>query len=207
LVAAFIVGITDDHKQIRPLTKFIGQLICATMYTLQSESVIGVAATVVWIVLLMNAFNLVDNMDGIATSLGMVACFALAITSSSPVLPLVVAGSLVGFLLVNMPPARQFMGDAGSQSIGFMIAVMGVESVAESRAQGILLQLSFVAVPVFDVLLVTVSRAMRGLPFYEGGLDHTSHRLAKLGLTDLQVLVSLVLIAAAISSFALFALL
>ena len=158
-----------------------------------------------------NAFNLLDNMDGLAATLAAIAFvfFAIDAVSTHPndtVLVLALAGACAcaGFLPFNLRPHRQalvFMGDSGSQVLGFTLASLGLLAswnVAESTVATFLLPILILAVPVLDTTLVTVVRLLEGRPISQGGRDHSSHRLVRFGLSEKHAVLLLALIAIAL---------
>src|SRR5207253_5450336 len=144
---------------------------------------------VVWLIGMTNAFNLLDNMDGLAASLAGIAgaCFAVDAITTHPshtalVLALGLALACLGFLPFNLRPHRPaatFLGDSGSQLLGFLLASLGLASswkVAGTTVATLLLPLLILAVPILDTTLVTIVRLLEGRPIYQGGRDHPSHR-------------------------------
>ena len=151
---------------------------------------------------------------GINTTAGItaIASAALAIAAYPENIPValigaVTAGAAVGFLVHNFHPARMFMGDAGSLMLGFLLASAAILHTASSAANvglAVLAPLAVLALPIFDTALVTTSRRLAGRPISQGGRDHTSHRLAALGLTDRGVVLFLYVVAASLAGVALF---
>jgi UDP-GlcNAc:undecaprenyl-phosphate GlcNAc-1-phosphate transferase len=170
---------------------------------------INAAATVAWIVVITNSFNLLDNSDGAAASVAVVTSAtlaALAYTSGQPapgLLALVLASASLGFLTHNWTPARIFMGDSGSLFIGFVISA--TVTLVPAGASGItvaarLLLVMFVA--VVDTGVVLVSRRRAGRRWRQGGADHTAHRLRRLGLSTAQTTLVLSAVSAAVGAAA-----
>ncbi len=169
--------------------------------------------TVVWIVGLVNSFNMLDNMDGLAAGVAAIASAILATVmlltpeagSSQPQLFVagvlfVLTGALLGFLLHNRPPARILMGDAGSYFIGFMIAVMTILATFSGDdvpRHAILAPLCVLAVPIYDTLSVLLIRLRAGRSPFQGDTNHFSHRLVALGLTRPQAVLTIYLTTAA----------
>jgi UDP-GlcNAc:undecaprenyl-phosphate GlcNAc-1-phosphate transferase len=150
-------------------------------------------ATIAWVVVAANACNLFDNFDGASGGVTVVAALALALWwglgHGPTALAAALAGAVAGFLVWNFPPARLFMGDAGSHFLGTALA--GLTLLDAGRAgtaspapwpQAILVPIVLLAVPLFDTALVAVERRRHGRPLAVGGRDHTAHRLALLGL-------------------------
>src|SRR2546421_596534 len=194
----FVAGLLDDLFSLGPIPKLGAQLAAAgiviangaTISGLISNDVLAGVVAVVWLVGVTNAFNLLDNMDGLAATLaGIAAVFfaidALTVHSNHAVLALALALALAcaGFLPFNLRPGRPaaaFMGDSGSQVLGFALAALGLTAswkVAGTTVATLLLPILVLAVPILDTTLVTVVRLLDGRPVYQGGRDHTSHRL------------------------------
>jgi UDP-GlcNAc:undecaprenyl-phosphate GlcNAc-1-phosphate transferase len=145
--------------------------------------------TVLWIVGLSNAINLLDNMDGLsagATAIAAVFFFAIAALNGQVLvgaMALALAGACAGFLRYNFNPATVFMGDTGTLFLGFLLAVIGLKLKASGPAWwSFILVVVVLALPIFDTGLVTAYRLRKRLALAQGGKDHTSHRLVKLGL-------------------------
>jgi UDP-GlcNAc:undecaprenyl-phosphate GlcNAc-1-phosphate transferase len=166
-----------------------------------------------WLVGMTNAFNLLDNMDGLAGSLAVIsAAFfasAAALQSGSRlvlVMSLALACAVVGFLPFNLRPGRPalaWMGDSGSQLIGFTLAALGLASsytVATSTVATLVLPVLVLAVPILDTTLVTIVRLLDGRPVSQGGRDHSSHRLVSLGVSETGAVVLLALVSAALGA-------
>jgi UDP-GlcNAc:undecaprenyl-phosphate GlcNAc-1-phosphate transferase len=214
----FLAGLTDDLFSLPPVAKLAVQiggaaivLATGTHVQLIGNRVVGDAVAIVWLVGVANAFNLLDNMDGLAATLAAIAFgfFAVdAVTVHPNHLSLVfaLAGALacVGFLPFNLRPrgrALVFMGDSGSQMLGFALAALGLSSswrVAGTTVATLILPVLVLAVPILDTALVTIVRLLEGRPIYEGGRDHSSHRLVRFGLSEKHAVALLALIATCI---------
>jgi UDP-GlcNAc:undecaprenyl-phosphate GlcNAc-1-phosphate transferase len=166
---------------------------------------------VLWLVGMTNAFNLLDNMDGLAATLAAIACAFFAVDAYTvhpshfvAVLSLGICFACLGFLPYNLRlrrPAAVFMGDSGSQVLGFALGALGLASswtVAGSTVATLLLPIIVLAVPILDTTLVTVVRLLEGRPVTRGGRDHTSHRLVYQGLSDKRAVVLLGIVSAAL---------
>jgi UDP-GlcNAc:undecaprenyl-phosphate GlcNAc-1-phosphate transferase len=167
---------------------------------------VDAAATVLWIVVLTNSFNLLDNMDGAAAAVGSATAAVLAVSAAAAGRPDVAAllfalsAGCMGFLIHNWAPARIFMGDAGSLFLGFVIATTAV-AVHTSRTGAPTLTAVWLVtfIPTLDTAVVLISRHRAGRPLLTGGTDHVSHRLRRLGLSVPQVGLSLFALAVATS--------
>jgi len=194
------VGLWDDLRPMPPVAKLAGQvgtgIVLASLgvtMDIPGPAALAWAVTVVWVVVATNAVNLLDNMDGVAGGCSLVAVGALGLwwsAGSGPVeLAAALAGAIGGFLVLNYPPARLFMGDSGSHFLGAALAGLTVidagrvGSTTEAGVLAVLLVPALVmAVPLFDTAMVTVERVRHRRPIWEGGKDHTAHRLNRMGL-------------------------
>jgi UDP-GlcNAc:undecaprenyl-phosphate GlcNAc-1-phosphate transferase len=221
----FVAGLLDDLFALGPLPKLAAQSAAAglvianglTISGLISNDLLAGTVAFIWLVGMTNAFNLLDNMDGLAATLaGIAAVFfaidALTVHPNDAVLALSLALALacVGFLPFNLRPgrsARIFMGDSGSQPLGFALAALGLTAswkVAGTTVATLLLPILVLAVPILDTTLVTVVRLLDGRPVYQGGRDHTSHRLVYRGLSEKRAVVLLAVISGALGATSLF---
>ena len=209
-VAMLAVGWLDDHFRLSPLAKLVASLAAAAfiLYALaavraQPLSALATVVAVIWFAGIVHAVNLLDNMDGLAGGIGLIAAlgFALvfgnALDAATITTMVALSGALAGFLFWNRHPARLFMGDCGSLFIGSMLA--GVSLLAALRANSALLDPLSIAlvltVPLFDTGFVLVLRRLAGRPATRGGTDHVSHRLVSLGLSEPRAVVFLYLLA------------
>jgi UDP-GlcNAc:undecaprenyl-phosphate GlcNAc-1-phosphate transferase len=218
----FVAGLLDDLFTLKPLAKLALQFAAAGLVLasglsveLIGNDVLATAVGLVWLVGITNAFNLLDNMDGLAASLAAIACavFALDAVADDDRLVLVLALALglacVGFLPFNLRPRRRaalFMGDSGSQPLGFGLACLALASswtTAGATLTTLLLPLLVLAVPILDTALVTVRRMLERRPVTRGGTDHSSHRLVYYGLSEGQAVAALTLLAALLGGTAL----
>jgi UDP-GlcNAc:undecaprenyl-phosphate GlcNAc-1-phosphate transferase len=216
----FMAGLVDDVRHLSPLAKLVAQLGAAalviatgTHVQIVGNDVLAAALAVVWLVGLTNAFNLLDNMDGLAASLALIAAtyFAIDAVTVHPshmalVLALGIAAGCAGFLPFNLRPGRPaaiYMGDAGSQLLGFALAALGLTSswkVAGTTIATLILPVLILAVPILDTALVTVIRLLEGRPVTQGGRDHSSHRLVRYGLSEKHAVLLLGLVAATLGA-------
>ena len=211
----FLAGFADDLISLPPLAKLAAQIGGAalvlgtgTHVQLIDNRLVGDAVAILWLVGVTNAFNLLDNMDGLAATLaaiafGFFAVDAVTVHPSHLALAFALAGALacVGFLPFNLrrnARALAFMGDSGSQAIGFALAALGLSSswrVAGTTVATLILPILVLAVPILDTALVTIARLLEGRPIYAGGRDHSSHRLVRYGLSEKHAVALLALIA------------
>ncbi len=203
-LGAFLLGLIDDVRGLRPTSKLAGQVALAGFLALGGIRAewtplpeIGFLVTLFWVVGMMNALNLVDNMDGLAAGIAAIAAGVLVLMAPVDptwirVLAAALAGSCVGFLIHNFAPARVYMGDAGSMMLGLILATLGLLLTAATNVGlTILGPLLVLGLPIFDIALVTVVRRAEGRPLSQGGRDHISHRLAARGLSERQAVLLL----------------
>ena len=216
----FVAGLVDDLHALRPVVK-LGLQIAAALLVLVTGTevqlihvqVVAWALALLWLVGMTNAFNLLDNMDGLAASLAGIAFVFFAIDAvtihpNDTILALSLAGALscAGFLPFNLRPhgkALIFMGDSGSQVLGFMLAALGLSAswkVAGTTVATLLLPVLVLAVPILDTTLVTIARLLEGRPISQGGRDHSSHRLVRFGLSEKYAVLLLAVIATALGA-------
>jgi len=198
LVSLF--GLADDRWGLHAYLKLGGQILAGVVLILGGTQVnlfpnhpwLNWAITLLWVVGITNALNLLDNMDGLSGGTTTVAAaFFLLLAAISGqflvgALAAALIGACVGFLRYNLNPATIFMGDTGALFLGFLLAALGVKLRFPSNVPWVtwLVPICVLAVPIFDTTLVFVSRLRRGLnPLTTPGKDHLSHRLAALGLT------------------------
>lgn len=200
-VSMLILGFLDDIFDLKPSLKLMVQLLVVSLSVVISDigmtffvawPMLGSLVTILWIVLITNAFNLIDNMDGYAVVVALITLFGHAIVllvNGQYLISFVCSmaiGPLMSFLAWNRPPAKMYMGDAGSLSLGYLIAVLSVVSTYYRDGQAevaILTPLVMLAVPLFDVVTVMWIRYRTGSPLFLGDRRHFSHRLLDLGLS------------------------
>lgn len=207
----FLLGLFDDFRSIKPHSKLIGQILAASLVAFVGfrlnwfESLtLDTMATIFWIVGITNAFNLIDNMDGLCAGVGAVAAIFLAVLYRGTSLEafqvsLALAGALSGFLIYNFNPAKIFMGDCGSLVIGFSISVTTLvfgRTAPVNQLAVVAVPILLLLVPILDTSLVTIIRILSGRKASTGGRDHTSHRLVLMGLSERKSVLYLYLIGA-----------
>lgn len=208
----FALGLVDDLLNIRPYQKLIGQLIGAGALVafgfkipITGLELVDIWITVLWVIGITNAINLLDNMDGLAAGIAAIASFSLALNFASAGLTnelsvvSVLIGALLGFLVFNFNPASIFMGDCGSMFVGFLLSASVLLNQVGGRSRGLIAVLAvpvlILFVPIFDTTFVTVLRKLWGRKASQGGRDHTSHRLVALGLSERSAVLLLYLLA------------
>jgi len=192
-----LVGLVDDVRQVSPLWRIVAEVAAAiaiwsagTGVIVTTSEPVNMGLTVLWFVGITNAFNLLDNMDGLAAGIAAIASltmFAIATTNDQFLvagLAVGLAGCAVGFLRHNFHPARIYMGDGGSLFIGFLVAYLGIKLQFQGeRLLSALVPVLVCSMAIFDTTLVTISRLAAGRSPFLGGQDHVSHRLVRLGLS------------------------
>jgi UDP-GlcNAc:undecaprenyl-phosphate/decaprenyl-phosphate GlcNAc-1-phosphate transferase len=214
-LALCVVGAVDDIRGLRAYHKLLAQIVVAIVaYAcgLRIDAIslpflpnlaMGVFAlpiTVIWIVGVTNAVNLIDGLDGLAAGVGFFAsltCFVVAITAGNPFVALMTAalmGVLAGFLLFNFNPARIFMGDSGSYFIGFLLATLPIATERQQKASAavsLLVPMLALGLPIFDTLLTMARRFLERRSVFSPDRGHIHHRLLDLGLTHRRAVVLL----------------
>jgi UDP-GlcNAc:undecaprenyl-phosphate GlcNAc-1-phosphate transferase len=215
------VGVFDDKYELRPATKFAGQLLVAALVTAAGaritlfvpNPVFHYAITILWILTVINAFNFMDNMNGLCAGLGALGAFYFALIAGAAgqylvaLIASLTCGALVGFLPYNFPRARAFLGDSGSHLVGYLLAVLAIlphfYTPKQPRTFAVLSPLLVLAVPLGDLVWVVLLRWRKGKPFYVGDTNHLSHRLVQFGLTQTRAVLLIWLLAGILGALAL----
>lgn len=228
--ALHAMGIVDDRRALAAWPKLAIQVGVALATAWWSDvrlleqalsgfpggTALSIALTVAWIVVIVNAVNFIDNMDGLAGGIAAIAaaCFMAATILNgqwfiAAALALLV-GALAGFLVWNLPPARIFMGDGGSLFVGYLLATLTVRTTYVDVARpdyalgsawyGMFMPLVVLAVPLYDGVYVTIWRILKGRNPFVGGPEHVSHRLVELGLSKRRAVLVLWLLTATTAS-------
>ncbi len=202
-----LVGFLDDRLGgMSPVVKLLGQVLaCGVLLAFGNIRMVAFGLpwvdtplTLLWVVGLTNALNLLDNMDGLsagATSIAGAFFFVLAVLNGQILVALLAAalvGSCLGFLVYNYNPASIFMGDTGSLTLGFVLSVLGMKlQIHNTASLSFLIAALVLSVPIFDTGFVVWRRISEGRRITQGGKDHTSHRLVRLGLNQKQAVWAL----------------
>lgn len=219
-IAITVLGLLDDRHELKPLPKFCGQFVIAVLVAIACKRItlfvpnlaFSYVITILWLLTVMNALNFMDNMNGLCTGLGAIAALLFALIAATngeylvALAGFLICGAVGGFLPWNFPGARSFLGDAGSQLVGYLLAVMAIlphfYTKQNPRPVAVLSPLLVLAVPLIDLAQVTVTRTFNRRPFWIGDTNHISHRLARAGLGKTGAVLFLWLIAAAIGAAA-----
>ena len=224
-----IVGIADDIKTIKPYQKLLGQVLAACIivgFGIQIEHInipmiakigltreFSILVTIIWIVGITNAINLMDGLDGLSSGITLISCVSLLIIFAlnySPVIAILIItcliGALVGFLPFNFAPAKTFIGDTGSNFLGFMLAVVSIMGVAKTyTAMVIVLPMLVLGLPILDVLWAILRRIIKGKSLkaiFKADNGHVHHKLVQKGFTQKQAVLILYGVSAACGIFA-----
>jgi UDP-GlcNAc:undecaprenyl-phosphate GlcNAc-1-phosphate transferase len=212
----FAIGLADDVRPIRPATKLVCQLAATSLFiylvgpaAITTVPAVNLVLTCAWIVGITNAFNLLDNIDGLASGIAAIATafFVVLLLLRGPtsaydlaLLATAMVGVAAGFLVFNIHPASVFMGDSGSHLLGSFIAgatLLATPHLTTSLGAVAIVPVIILVVPILDTAFVTLTRSLSGRSAFVGGRDHLSHRLVALGLGDRRAVVVLYVLAAA----------
>ncbi len=230
LIIMGLVGFIDDCKQIKPWTKLLGQTLAAAAvmafgitigdfnipiidYLIELNGVMEYIITWIWIVGITNAINLTDGLDGLSSGITLIACVSLLIIFSingSPVISIILitalSGGIVGFLPYNLNPAKTYMGDCGSNFLGFSISIISILGIAKTYTILVLIApLIVLALPIFDTIFAIFRRIIKGKSLkaiFEPDNGHLHHKLMKLGYTQKEAVLILYGIATTLGMFA-----
>lgn len=210
------LGLLDDKRELRPATKFAGQLLIAVLVAAAGVRItlfipsplFSYGVTIVWILAVTNAVNFMDNMNGLCAGMGVIGawCFGLCAAAAGQylvaLLALLACGALLGFLPYNFPRAVAFLGDSGSHLVGYLLSVLAIlphfYTKQHPRPLAVLTPLLILAVPLLDLVRVVWFRWQKGKPVYIGDTSHLSHRLVQRGLSETGA-VLLIWLAAAVT--------
>ncbi len=219
-VSITFLGWFDDKHELKPLPKLAGQFLVALLVTVASKritlfvhsEIFSYAITILWLLAAINAFNFMDNMNGLCAGLGAIGAFIFAFIAAAhgeylvAITGFLMCGALVGFLPWNFPHARAFLGDAGSHLVGYLLAVMAILPHFYTKQSphpfAVLSPLLVLAIPLLDLAQVTVVRTLNKRPFWIGDTNHLSHRLTRAGLSRTQAVLLLWLAAAGLGALA-----
>jgi UDP-GlcNAc:undecaprenyl-phosphate/decaprenyl-phosphate GlcNAc-1-phosphate transferase len=202
ILVLHMVGLIDDIKPLAWKIKLGAQLLVAFIVAGPAgiraveflPAPLSIVLTILWIVIITNAFNFLDNMDGLSAGVAAIACAIFAVASATagqvfvPVMAWVGAGACLGFLMFNFHPASVFMGDAGSLVIGFFLAMLTIltnyyDAAMDPTPLGVIVPLIVLAVPLYDVTSVVTHRVRAGQSPFHADRRHFSHRLITRGMT------------------------
>ncbi len=200
LFLIFAMGLLDDFVNLKPYTKLIFQTAVAffliykgCFFSVSGSKLLDFALSFVWILVIINAFNLIDNIDGLSAGIAFIcglSLFSFSIlqnNSSGAFISIILCACAFGFLFFNFFPAKIFMGNSGSYFMGTLFSIISIRIFSNNKTQIfplILFLFLIFFVPVFDTLFVLIRRISSHKLFYKGGCDHISHTLVDLGLSE-----------------------
>lgn len=215
----FAMGVYDDLRPLKGRSKFLIQVAAAVLLYLMGFGIhqlnlvfgnqflqifISLPLTVFWVLLITNAFNLIDGLDGLAAGSALFSTVVVFITSlalgNNPLalVTAVLAGSILGFLFFNFHPASIFLGDSGSQFIGFLLSALALMASQKAPVMvAVAIPVVAFGLPILDVVLALVRRLLNGRPLFEGDDEHIHHKLLKRGLPHRRAVLVLYLVSAA----------
>ncbi len=228
IIVLGIVGFIDDVKQIPAIAKLIGQIVAAIIvimsgiviehinipiFKIEFNEVISIIVTLGWIIGITNAINLSDGLDGLSSGLSLISCISLLIifaTNNSPLIAILLitalAGAIIGFLPFNFNPAKTFIGDTGSNFLGFSLAIISILGVAKTYTAIVLIApIIVLGLPIFDTLFAIVRRLIKGKSIkavLSADKGHLHHRIMNKGYTQKQAVLILYGISASFGMFA-----
>ncbi len=230
IIIITITGILDDTKNLKPYQKLFGQILAATVvvaFGLQINAInitsfaisiglsrwLSVIITIIWIVGITNAINLMDGLDGLSSGISLISCISLLIIfalNNSPMIAILVIasliGALVGFLPFNYAPAKTFIGDTGSNFLGFMLAVISILGVAKTYTIAVIvLPILVLGLPILDVIWAIIRRIIKGKSLkaiFKADNEHVHHKLVKRGFSQKQAVLILYGASAILGMFA-----
>jgi UDP-GlcNAc:undecaprenyl-phosphate GlcNAc-1-phosphate transferase len=219
-IVMVVLGWLDDKHELKPLPKFIGQFFIAALVAAACKRItifvpsvtFTYAITILWVLTVVNAFNFMDNMNGLCTGLGAIGAWQFAVIAAGEseylvaLIAFLTCGALAGFLPWNFPNARAFLGDAGSHLVGYLLAVLAIlphyYTMQNTRWFAVLLPLFVLAIPLADLVWVVILRTRAGKPFWIGDTNHLSHRFVRMGMSRTLAVLLIWLVAAIIGSVA-----
>jgi UDP-GlcNAc:undecaprenyl-phosphate GlcNAc-1-phosphate transferase len=209
-VVIAVVGLLDDIYELSPKVRFISQslvgVITSLLLFINGTGVeilknpwLNGLLTSLWVVGIINAVNFIDNMDGLATGIAIIASLAFFIISFNngqylvAALSVALAGSCTGFIFWNKKPASIYLGDAGALYIGFLLAAISIRIDINQLPQidRIVVPILILIIPFIDTTQVVISRIYRGKSPFQGGRDHVSHLLLNKGLSENKVVITI----------------
>ncbi len=204
------LGLWDDKKGMQPGVKLLVQIIASFLFLWVSHTLGGLGFGLIgdllfflWMVGLMNAFNFLDIMDGLCSGMSFVAAAAFMVIfiftgqTTQAIFCLALMGALLGFLWYNFPPAKIFLGDAGSMFDGFILSVLGILSVQKTySSSNLLVPVLILSYPIFDISFVTLIRAREGRKIYIGDYNNSPRRIFKMSLNTIKTVLWIYLICA-----------
>lgn len=224
-----IGGILDDKFDIKPWQKIVFQLSSAIVLIIFNVKItfitdpigngssislgwFSIPFTIIWVIGITNALNLIDGLDGLAAGISFISALTIHIVAilndraEAAILTAVLGGAVLGFLPYNFNPASIFMGDTGSQLLGFLLAAISIEGAVKSAAAfAIAVPILALGLPIYDTIFAIVRRKVNKKPIMEADKGHLHHRLLDMGLTQKQVVIIMYIISAILGAIAIIA--
>ncbi|WP_040210621.1 MraY family glycosyltransferase [Clostridium polynesiense] len=226
-----IGGVLDDIFDLKPYQKLIFQLSASIILIIFGISIkkltnpmgfyedayininyFSIPLTLLWVVGITNAVNLIDGLDGLAAGISLIACITMFFVSilsgreSAALFTAVLSGALIGFLPYNFNPAVIFLGDNGAQLLGFLLASISIEGAIKSAAAfSIVVPILALGLPIYDTLFAMIRRKINGKPMYQADKGHLHHRLLELGLSQKQAVIIMYIISAILGAISILA--
>ena len=224
-----ITGVLDDTKTLKPWQQLLGQILAAIvvvmfgtkiehlnipfLYRVGLSEAFSTILTVLWIVGVTNAINLIDGLDGLSSGISLISCVSLLVIflmNGSPMIATIIvtamSGALVGFLPYNFSPAKTFIGDTGSNFLGFMLAVVSILGVAKTYTMAVIvLPVIVLGLPIFDVMFAIIRRMVKGKSIkavFKPDKGHLHHKLVAKGFSQRQAVLILYGLSASLGMFA-----
>ncbi len=218
------IGIIDDIKGLSPRIKLLGQISAALVAVYFGVKVqfltnpfsdmiilgkLAIPVTVLWIVGVTNALNLVDGLDGLAAGIASIASLTMGVIAfiegqfASAFLAIILFSSIIGFLKYNFHPAKIFMGDTGSMFLGFSLSIIAIEGLTKGATViSVFIPVVILGIPIFDTAFAIIRRFINGQPIFQADKQHLHHRLLDLGLSHKQTVLAIYFISIMLSASA-----
>ncbi|MCI1945303.1 MraY family glycosyltransferase [Clostridium luticellarii] len=225
-----IGGFLDDKLNIKPWCKLLFQLAAALiliiygvkivlitnpfsgLYQFVNLGIMSIPLTLIWVIGITNALNLIDGLDGLAAGIAFISSVTIFIIAllngrnEAAILTIILSGAIAGFLPYNFNPASIFMGDTGAQLLGFLLAAISIEGAVKSAAAfSIAVPILALGIPIYDTLFAMIRRKINGKPIMQADRGHLHHRLLDMGLTQKQAVLIMYIISAVLGSFSIIA--
>ncbi|WP_138203935.1 glycosyltransferase family 4 protein [Haloimpatiens lingqiaonensis] len=233
LISASVIvlgGFIDDLKELKPYEKLLFQVVAALILIGFGTSIklitnpfsatklylnlkwLSIPLTIMWVVGITNAFNLIDGLDGLAAGVAFISSitiFIIAILNNradAAILTIILCGAILGFLPYNFNPASIFMGDTGSQLLGFLLAAISITGAIKSAAAfAISVPILALGLPIYDTLFAMVRRKINGKPIMKADRGHLHHRLLDMGLSQKKAVIIMYIISAVLGGISIIA--
>ena len=229
IIIITITGVLDDTKGINPFQKLLGQTLAAfaaVAFGVKIDNInipyftnlglsyeVSIISTIIWIVGITNAINLIDGLDGLSSGISVISCVSLLIIfalNGSPIIAILMItsliGSLLGFLPFNFSPAKTFIGDTGSNFLGYILSIVSILGIAKTYTAAVIaLPILVLGLPIFDVAWAIVRRLIKGKSIkaiFKADRGHLHHRLLSRGFSQKQAVIILYVVSAALGVFA-----